>query len=78
WPGWQAEIDGQAAPIWRTNRVMRGVWLSEGKHRVEMRFRPRSLAVTGTISMVGWLMLTGALIATRRRQTSAGSSHTGG
>ncbi|MCA9222797.1 MAG: YfhO family protein [Planctomycetales bacterium] len=78
WPGWQAEIDGQAAPIWRTNRVMRGVWLSAGKHRVEMRFRPRSLAVTGTISMLGWLMLTGALIATRRRQTSAGSSHTGG
>lgn len=78
WPGWQAEIDGQTAPIWRTNRVMRGVWLSAGRHRVEMRFQPRSLAVAGTISLLGWLTLIGVLIATRRRQTSAGSSHTGG
>jgi hypothetical protein len=61
-PGWQAEIetDGQAArrvPILRTNRVMRGVCVPEGKHRVVFRYRPASVAYGGMISLTGWLAL---------------------
>jgi membrane protein YfhO len=61
-PGWQAEVEteGQGvrrAPILRTNRVMRGVWVDEGSHRLVFRYRPRSVVFGGLLSCVGWLVL---------------------
>ncbi|RME32887.1 MAG: hypothetical protein D6793_10450, partial [Thermoflexia bacterium] len=45
YPGWQAEVDGQRVPIYRTNAVFRGVLVPAGRHRVEMEFRPRTLRI---------------------------------
>ncbi len=61
-PGWQVEVEteGQGvrrAPILRTNRVMRGVWVDEGSHRLVFRYRPRSVVYGGFLSCVGWLVL---------------------
>ena len=61
-PGWQAEVEtgGQGmrrVPILRTNRVMRGVWLNEGEHRVVFRYRPMSVVYGGVLSAGGWLVL---------------------
>src|SRR6185312_1783415 len=43
YPGWKATVTSdhgvQPVPIYRTNRVFRGVWLTAGKQTVEFRFR---------------------------------------
>jgi hypothetical protein len=44
-PGWQATIDGTVTQIYRTDAVVRGVLVPGGSHRVEFRYRPRSIVV---------------------------------
>ena len=38
--GWQAAIDGKPAEIVPVNHILRGVYLTPGKHTVEFRFDP--------------------------------------
>jgi len=60
-PGWRAHVDGVEAEIYATNGVLRGVYLPEGDHRVEMTYRPAavfwglglSLASLGGLAAVG-------------------------
>ncbi len=40
YPGWQARLDGQKAPLVRANTILRAVPLPAGAHRLEMDFRP--------------------------------------
>jgi hypothetical protein len=40
YPGWEATVDGQAAPIQTTNYALRGLCLPAGEHEVTFRFRP--------------------------------------
>lgn len=62
YPGWQVEVEraglgGRPAPILRTNRVMRGVWVGEGEHRLVFRYRPESVLYAGLLSAIGWLIV---------------------
>ncbi len=60
YPGWQLTIDGQPAPIYRVNVVMRGALVSAGRHRLVYTFVPRSFQVglMGSIAgMAAWLSL---------------------
>jgi uncharacterized membrane protein YfhO len=41
---WRAWVDGQPAPILRTNHVLRGVQVSAGKSTIEFRYEPAGLA----------------------------------
>jgi hypothetical protein len=41
--GWEARIDGQPAPIHRTNYTLRGVAVPAGRHTIEFAYRPQSL-----------------------------------
>ncbi|MCB0047199.1 MAG: YfhO family protein [Caldilineaceae bacterium] len=50
YPGWQATVDGQAAPVLPANYLFRGVPLPAGEHTVILRYQP-----------TGWL--TGLLLA---------------
>jgi hypothetical protein len=67
YPGWQAVIQSEAgvraAPIYRTNRVLRGVWLEAGQQTVEFRYRPSSFYIGAAISGVSWLVLSISAIA---------------
>lgn len=46
YPGWQATLDGQAAPIYRANTAFRAVYIdAPGEHTVLLAFRPVSVAV---------------------------------
>jgi hypothetical protein len=70
-PGWTAHLEDLAtgqttsAPIYRTNRVLRGVFVPAGEHRVTFRYRPLVLYVGAAISAVAWISL--AVCAFRRR-----------
>jgi hypothetical protein len=82
--GWQAKVatttgndlrPGQSLAVLRTNRVMRGVYLPAGEHRVEFRYRPWPFRVGGVFSLVGWGALALGVLLTwvmRRRRRRGG------
>jgi uncharacterized membrane protein YfhO len=57
-PGWQAYLDGERVPSFRADYLFRATRLPSGEHRVEFRYRPRSL-------------LLGALLAALERASAA-------
>lgn len=78
YPGWEVIIEDEAGrrpgEILRTNRVMRGVWLAAGKHRLEFRCRPDTFRWGAWISGATWLLGAGVVIAgaiTARRKPAA-------
>lgn len=72
-PGWEVDVHTLASPdresddsrpspalrtpVLRTNRIMRGVVLPAGKHRLVYRYRPRPFWIGAAISSVGWCLL---------------------
>lgn len=67
---WKATIETSgvkqqsAPPIMRTNRIMRGIWLSAGKHHVTLRYQPLSFYVGSIISLIAWSII-GAFVVYR-------------
>jgi len=62
YPGWKLEVAAagqppRSTPILRTNRVMRGAWLPEGRHRLTYRYRPGSFTCGAIISGLAWIGL---------------------
>ena len=50
-PGWRAEVDGRPAPLLQADGVFRAVPLPPGRHQVECRYLPASLAWGGGVSL---------------------------
>ena len=42
--GWRATVDGQDAPVVCVNHVLRGVFVTPGHHKIEMRYFPAPFA----------------------------------
>lgn len=57
YPGWEAQVDGVEADIYRTNGWMRGVSIPTGEHVVEFRYRNTSILTGGIISIASLLIL---------------------
>jgi hypothetical protein len=78
-PGWKAVVtsSGQSneAPIYRTNRVFRGVWLPAGKQTVEFRFQPQSFFRGAAISLVSGAALAALMLVwfVRRQRRDNGT-----
>lgn len=64
YPDWVAYVDGQQKPIYPTNAAFRGIFLEKGEHRVELRFKPKSLTVGWILFGVGVLL--GAVLWSRK------------
>jgi len=60
YPGWQAFVDGQPAPILRADYLFRAVALPPGEHLVSFRFAPPSLERGAALSMTGLAIAVGA------------------
>ncbi len=52
-PGWEARVDGKQVPVHEVYTALRGVVVERGLHRVEMRYRPRSVVLGGIGTFVG-------------------------
>jgi hypothetical protein len=64
-PGWRVEVDGQAAPLRRANGAFRAVLVDGGRHRIDMRYRPRAVVAGAVVSAAAILAL--AVLAARAR-----------
>jgi hypothetical protein len=53
-PAWTATIDGKPERILRANSVVRGLYLTPGKHQIEFMFAPSTPGLYPTLA--GWLM----------------------
>jgi hypothetical protein len=53
YPGWEATVDGEPAPLLKADYILRAVPLMPGEHSVELRFRPRALFWGLVISALG-------------------------
>ena len=58
-PGWHLTIDGTPAPIWRTNRMMRGAFVPAGGHTLVYTYRSDAFRVGAVVSMAGLIVLGG-------------------
>ena len=71
YPGWQATVDGRAAPIGRVQYTLIGVGLPAGARSVELTFRSptyeRGKAITLVALLLAGVMLAAGLIVGRRR-----------
>jgi len=59
--GWRAFIDGEETEIYKTNHALRSIVVSEGSHKIEFRFQPRtyfaSLWIMGSSISIVYLVL---------------------
>jgi hypothetical protein len=55
YPGWEARLDGQEAPIYFCNGAFRSIVVPSGKHIVQFRYRPPALIAGALVSSVAWL-----------------------
>ncbi|MEM8536106.1 MAG: YfhO family protein, partial [Chloroflexota bacterium] len=66
-PGWHAYINGEETPIYRTNYLFRGIVVPEGEHTITFEYRPNSLIIGGTLSMVAIIIMIGLLLIRQRK-----------
>jgi uncharacterized membrane protein YfhO len=51
--GWVCRIDGNEAPAFRVNYILRGVEVPAGEHTIEWSFEPKSYATGIQVNMAG-------------------------
>ena len=61
-PGWQAEVDGRAAPVLPVDLALTGVVVPAGSHELVFRYRPARFYMGLAISTASWLVVLGALV----------------
>ena len=68
YPGWNLTIDGQPAPIYRTNRLMRGAAVKAGRHALVYTYNPASVRIGAMLSIAGLIALAGLIPWARATQ----------
>ena len=77
YPGWRAAVDGQAAPLFRADYVLRAVPVPAGEHTVTLAFRPPSFTIGAIISGAAGLGVVLALVVfSRKRSPGHSTAHT--
>jgi hypothetical protein len=55
--GWHAYINGEEAPYFRVNYLLRAMQLKAGNYQIEFRFEPKSYNMGNTIALISSLLL---------------------
>ncbi|MEP7338144.1 MAG: YfhO family protein [Acidobacteriota bacterium] len=66
YPGWKAKLDGAEVDPWRVNYNLRGVSVPEGKHLVELIYRPKSLFAGAAVTLATALCLLAVFVLEKR------------
>jgi hypothetical protein len=66
YPGWEASVDGQSAPIYRANYLGRAVFVPAGTHVIRFDYRPLSFRVGVWLGLATLLVIIGAVIISRK------------
>lgn len=61
--GWNVYIDGKKSDYFRTDYVLRGMYLPAGKHQIEFKFEPRAFAIGETVTIVAAILTILILLA---------------
>ena len=72
YPGWQATLDGEAAPIVPANYLFRGVFVPAGEHVVTFRYAPRHWRWAWMMSLLGLVLAVLLLAGTRFVRSHSG------
>lgn len=62
YPGWKVFIDGRKEKIYKTNYILRSVYLKKGRHRVEFIYDPASFRMGYIITFSTLLLIISVLI----------------
>ena len=57
YPGWKALVDGRKRPIYKTDLVLRSIFLPRGKHQIEFIYDPLSFKLGLYVSIFTWMGL---------------------
>ncbi len=60
--GWKAYVDGQSVEIVPVNHVLRGVYLTPGKHKVEFLFDPLPFKIGKYLTLGSFVLFAGVLV----------------
>jgi hypothetical protein len=77
YPAWKAYVDGEPAPLYRADHLLRAVPVPAGEHVVDLRYESRSLRIGMAISLLAYAVLVGMVVirARRWRKSLAGKGH---
>jgi hypothetical protein len=67
YPGWRAYDNGEEKPIYRTDYLLRGVYLDPGQHTVDFIYEPLSLRIGCSISVLSFFGYVAYVVCRRRR-----------
>ncbi|HEX9079149.1 MAG TPA: YfhO family protein [Desulfuromonadaceae bacterium] len=74
--GWKATVDGKATEIVAVDHILRGVYLTPGKHRVEFRFDPLPFRIGKYLTLGSFALFAAVLVrewlVMRRRMKDEG------
>jgi hypothetical protein len=74
YPGWHANLDGQAVPILRANGLLRAIAVMPGSHQVSLVYRPASLRWGALVALatllVALVLLVVSGVLEKRRRTA--------
>lgn len=71
YPGWKAYVDGKEVALEKVNQVFMGIHLGQGKHEIELRFRPWDFYIGLCVSALYLIFMTAVLIRQRLRRKKA-------
>lgn len=67
YPGWKAYLNGKRVKIYRTNGVLKGIFIPEGEHLVRFVYDPLTFKMGGIISLVTFIGLISGLIYSQQK-----------
>jgi hypothetical protein len=67
YPGWEATVDGRPVPLLRADYILRAVPVTQGRHEIQLHFRPTILAWGLLVSVCALGLVLGLVVFLGRR-----------